>query len=352
MKILPVEKIREADAYTIENEPIPSIDLMERAATQLYLWIKYSSHARQPVKIFAGPGNNGGDGLALGRLLSRVSPRVEVYPIRFTDKTSGDFQINYERLKQTPKVKVVDVYENDPLPEIHEGDLVVEAIFGSGLSKPVKGFPGKVIEHINASHTVVVAVDTPSGLFSDKPSTTEKNTIIKADYTLSFQFPKLAFLFPENDQFVGEWHVLPIRLHADFINRVDVKNYLVEKADIEPSLKKRNKFQHKGHFGHALLVAGAYGKMGAAVLAARACLRAGPGLLTAHIPKAGYPIIQTAVPEAMTVIDSSEHIFSDTGDIAPFNAIGVGPGIGMEKQTQNALKLLIQNSSVPLLFDA
>ncbi|MCF8303390.1 MAG: NAD(P)H-hydrate dehydratase, partial [Bacteroidales bacterium] len=153
-------------------------------------------------------------------------------------------------------------------------------------------------------------------------------------------------------QYVGEWHVLPIGLHADFINHVNVKYYLVEKADIKPSLKKRNKFQHKGHFGHALLVAGAYGKTGAAVLAAKACLRTGPGLLTTHIPKAGYPIIQTAVPEAMTVIDSSEHIFSETGDIAPFNAIGVGPAIGMEKQTQNALKLLIQNSSVPLLFDA
>lgn len=351
MKILPIENVREADDYTIRHEPILSADLMERAAAQCYKWIKKRIKKSSGIKIVAGPGNNGGDGLVIARMLAQKEFRVEVIILRFSEKESDDFRINYDRLKGE-KVNILEINDERNFPEIDEGDVIVDAIFGSGLSKPVKGFVAEVIKMINSSKARVIAIDTPSGLFADQTSVDSGGAIIEADYTLSFQFPKLAFLFPENDSFVGEWTILPIGLHDEFIRDVEVGNFFVLKKDVRSVLKSRNKFSHKGTFGHALLISGSYGKMGAAVLAARASLRSGAGLVSAHIPGKGYEIMQTALPEAMVSIDESPEIFSQVPDISPFNAIAIGPGIGMEKQTQNALKLLIQNSSIPLIFDA
>ncbi len=352
IKILPVEKIREADAYTIKKEPIPSIDLMERAATQCFKWIKKRTDKNQKVKIFCGPGNNGGDGLVVARLLAEKHYEVEVFIVKFTNKFTEDFSINLKRLQDIGSVPVAEITENVPLPELNTDDLVLDAIFGSGLSRPVKGFIANVIRRINTSGAMTIAIDTPSGLFSDKNSTASGGMIIEADYTLSFQLPKYAFFFAENDKYVGEWHILPIGLMKEFIDTVDVKNFLIEKDDCSLLLKRRNKFAHKGNFGHALLISGSYGKMGAAVLAAQACIRSGSGLLTTHIPKVGYQIMQTAVPENMLSIDDSEEVFSKTPDLSFYNAIAVGPGLGKNKSTQNALKLLIQNSSIPIIFDA
>ena len=352
MKILSVEKIREADAYTIKNEPIASTDLMERAATACYRWIRKKTDTVTKIKMFCGPGNNGGDGLVVARLLANKGYAVEVYIIRFTDKASEDFKINHQRLKETENVKVRDIIDGDKLPVIETDDIVIDAIFGSGLSKPVTGFLARIINHINQSGTITISIDTPSGLFSDDNSTDIDGAIVEADYTLSFQFPKYAFLFQENDRYVGQWQILPIGLMEEFIANTEAKNFFIEKEDCQMLLKNRNKFDHKGKFGHALLIAGGYGKMGAAVLASEACLRAGAGLVSTHIPKTGYPIIQTALPECMVSIDGDDYYFSGVPNLSPYNAIGIGPGIGTGKQTQNALKLLIQNSSLPILFDA
>lgn len=352
MKILPIEKVREADAFTIENEPIRSTDLMERAATTCSDWIVKNINKNKKIKVFCGPGNNGGDGLVIARLLSDKKYSVEVIVIRFTEKASEDFNINLQRLEKHQNVKIINLYEKDELPEISKDEIVIDAIFGSGLSKLIKGFIAEAINHINSSKAVIISVDVPSGLFSDTSSIENGGAIIKADYTLTFQFPKFAFLFPENDQFIGCWEVLSIGLHQDFISSVDVKNFYVEKEYFKNHLIKRNKFDHKGNFGHALLIAGSYGKMGAAVLSSQACLRAGAGLLTSHIPKNGYDIIQTTVPEAMVSIDKSDEFFTETPDISLFNAIGLGPGLGNNELTQTAIKLLIQNSKIPLLFDA
>jgi len=352
MKILPIEKVREADAFTIENEPIRSIDLMERAATTCSDWIKKNINRNKKIKVFCGPGNNGGDGLVIAQLLSDKKYSVEVIVIRFTEKVSKDFNINFQRLEKDQNVKIINLYEKDELPEISKDEIIVDAIFGSGLSKPINGFIAEVINQINSSKAVIISVDVPSGLFSDTNSIESGGAIIKADYTLTFQSPKFAFLFPENDQFVGQWEVLSIGLHQDFIDSVDVKNFYVEKEYFKDHLIKRNKFNHKGNFGHALLIAGSYGKIGAAVLSSEACLRVGAGLLTSHIPKNGYEIIQTTVPEAMVSIDRSDEFFTETPDISLFNAIGLGPGLGKNELTQTAIKLLIQNSKIPLLFDA
>ena len=353
MKILPVEKIREADAYTIKNEPIPSIDLMERAAGQIYKWLKKRINKRQKVFVFAGPGNNGGDGLVVARKLSKAKYNVEVYIVKFTDKTSEDFNVNITRLKNETSINVYEITENEIIfPEINSNDVIIDAIFGSGLTRAVKGLAGEVIDKINKSDAIKIAVDVPSGLFSDNTSFIDGNHITQADYTLSFQFPKLAFLMPENDSFVGDWHILDIGLHPDYINSVETDNFFTLREDVKPLLKKRPKFSHKGTYGHALLIAGSYGKMGAAELAAHGCLRSGAGLLHVHIPKSGYSIMQTALPEAMISLDRYDNYFSQIPDLSLYNSIGIGPGLGKEHQSQMALKLLLQEFKYPMVFDA
>jgi len=352
MKILPVEKIREADAFTINNEPIKSIDLMERAASQCYQWIKKHLDKTHRFKVFCGPGNNGGDGLVIARLLAEKDYDVDVIVVRFTEKGSNDFDLNLKRLDGIDLVSLTEIREGDTLPEISADDIVIDAIFGSGLSRPVTGFVAEIIKQINQSGAITIAVDTPSGLSIDENSSDKKGAIIEADYTLSFQFPKYAFLFPENDKYVGEWIILPIGLLEEFTDLVKVENFFVERWDAVQLLKPRSKFDHKGTFGHALLVAGSYGKMGAALMAAKAALRSGAGLVTAHVPQSGYTIIQTAVPECMVSIDENEKAFSKTPELGLYNAIAVGPGLGTDKASQNALKTLIQNINVPILFDA
>ncbi|MBN1337852.1 MAG: NAD(P)H-hydrate dehydratase [Bacteroidales bacterium] len=352
MKILPIEKIREADAYTIRHEPIADIDLMERAAGQLSGWLTGHYPTASLFRIFCGTGNNGGDGLALGRLLVHEGHKAVAHVIKYSDKMSESCLTNYERALQTQGFEVKELYPGNPPPDIGNDDIVVDAIFGSGLSKPVSGLPAEVINHINASGTTVIAVDVPSGFFCDGSNAGNTGAIVKARHTLTFQLPKLGFLFPENEKYAGEWHVLPIGLHPDFIREVEVKNHFTEEKDILPLLRHRGRFDHKGRFGHGLLISGSYGKTGAAVLAASAALRSGPGLITAHVPASSYMVMQTAVPEAMLSIDEDEKIFSILPALSPYSSIAAGPGLGTAKASAQALKLLIQNAGRPLIFDA
>ena len=352
MKILPIEKVREADAYTIENEPVADIDLMERAATRLFEWISNNFDPSKNIKTFCGLGNNGGDGFAVSRMLANSGYKVTVFIVRYSDKMSPSCKTNYERLKSTKNASIVEIDEKKRLPELTKDDVVIDAVFGSGLKRPVKGFIAKIIDHINKSIGPVIAIDAPSGFFCDSTNKNNDGSIIKADITLTFQFPKYGFLFPENESYVGYWKVLPIGLHPEFIRKVKVDSFLIESSDIKSFHKKRSKFSHKGTYGHGLLISGSYGKMGAAVLGSKAALRAGAGLITTHIPSKGYSILQTAVPEAMVSIDIDEQIFSEVPYLSNYNAIAAGPGIGTDKQTAKALKLLIQNTGVPMVFDA
>jgi ADP-dependent NAD(P)H-hydrate dehydratase / NAD(P)H-hydrate epimerase len=352
IKIFPAEKIREADAFTIANEPIASADLMERAASLCYKWIVKKKPLGKRIKLFCGTGNNGGDGLVIARLLTKAGYDCEVFLVKFSEKFSADFLINLQRLRESGPSLIKDIISGDELPVIEPDELIVDAMFGTGLSKPVITFPENLISHINKSGAVVIAIDIPSGMFADQLPDSRNGAIIQADYTLTFQFPKLSFFFPESEQYTGDWEVLPIGLHPDFIQSADTSHFLIEAWDIAALLKPRKKFSHKGNFGHALLVAGSYGKMGAAVLAAKACMRTGAGLLTAHIPAIGYNILQTAFPEAMVSIDEEKEYFSGLKDLLPYNAIAIGPGIGTAEPTKNGLKLLIQNSRTPLTLDA
>ncbi len=352
MKILPIEKVREADEYTIKNEPVDSIDLMERAAKACTRWITEKLRQTDRIKILCGLGNNGGDGLAIARLLAKKDYRVEVFVIWYSDKTSDDFNTNLDNLKYQGKVRIHDIRSVADFPQKLDGEYIIDAIFGSGLSKPVKGFAGEVIAYINNSGLKVISVDIPSGLFADQCSVGSGGAIVRADYTLSFEFPKKAFMFAENLEYVKEWEIMSIGLHPDFINSLDKTDYFLLKSDVKALIRIRRKFDHKGRFGHALLISGSYGKMGAAVLASEACLRAGAGLVTTHVPRNGYGVIQTGLPEAMASIDRSDHAFTEVPKLDGYTAIAVGPGIGQSAETATALKVLIQNAGMPLIFDA
>lgn len=352
MKILTIDKVREADAYTIEHEPIPSIDLMERAARSCSTWMAEHFASDFKVQVICGPGNNGGDGLAVARILALEGYTVSVCYMKPGDKFTPDFTINLGRLEKMKGVNVILLADGDSIPGIEDTDIIIDALFGSGLTRPVDGPAAEIIRQINGSASVVVSIDVPSGLFADSGSIHTRSAIVKADYTLTFQMPKMAFMFAENALFVGEWHILPIGLHADFLDGAVTKNYFITRPEVSDILRPRPIFAHKGNFGHALLIAGSSGKMGAAVLSARACLRSGIGLLTAHIPREGLQVMPVAVPECMTQADLSETIYTKTGDLTPFNAVGIGPGIGTDELTQKAMKLLIQEAHYPLVLDA
>jgi len=348
LKIFSTEQVRKADAYTIANEPVASIDLMERAAIACYNRIISRIHKEtKRVLIYCGPGNNGGDGLAVGRMLWRDGVDVVVV-FDAEAEPSPDNRINLERYRQSGG----EIASLADRPGIESTDLVIDAIFGSGLTKAITGKWEDIIREINESKAVVVAIDMPSGLFSDKISDSGAGAIIRADHTLSLQFPKLAFMFPESDEFAGDWEVIDIGLHPGYIDSEPANSFLITAGDIRQIIRPRRKFSHKGSYGHALLVTGSLGKMGAAVLTARACLRSGAGLATVHIPRSGIEIMQTAVPEAMVSPDLWEDAFTTLPHLENYTAIGAGPGLGKAPKTESALKLLIQECHVPLILDA
>jgi NAD(P)H-hydrate epimerase len=351
MKIFRADQVREIDAFTIKNEPISSIDLMERAAVRLTGWYVRHFHTNQKVVIFAGPGNNGGDALAMARILAERQFRVECWLLRF-GKLSEDCAINLERLKIQGLVKLFEIGEQDSLPEIVKADVVVDGIFGSGLSRKVTGLAARVINHINDQAGTVVAIDIPSGLFGEDNRENDYGQVIRASYTITFQFPFLSFFFDLHDPYVGQWRVHDIKLHRQAIEDTETSYRTIEQEEIRSMLPLRGKFGHKGTFGHALLISGCYGMMGAALLAGESCLRSGTGLVTLHVPRFGYSIIQTGFPEAIVSLDQSDILFSEPPDLGPYSAIGIGPGLGCKPNSGKGLKLLLERAGVPLVIDA
>lgn len=352
MKLFTCSQIRQIDAYTILNEPVKSADLMERAASALYSWISRKFSRSHNFLIFTGPGNNGGDGLALARMMTSEGFIVHVFNVAFADKTSADWQINRKRLDNVRDAAFTNISSMEMMPMIAQRDIVVDAIFGSGLTRKADGLAAEVIMEINRSGATVVSVDMPSGLFCEDNNMNDPESIIQADHTLSFQFPKLSFLFPENEKFIGSWEVLPIGLHEEIIKTLESPYRMITAKHLSTVLKKRRRFDHKGVFGHGLLIAGSYGKIGAAVLGAKAALRSGIGLLTCHVPRCGYEIMQTSVSEAMVISSGNEIVFSEISTDSDFDAAGIGPGLGTESQTCDALRKFIENCSCPLVLDA
>jgi len=346
IKILSVEQIREADQFTIQKEAISSLELMERAAGRATDWLKEHFPDRStPFDIFCGIGNNGGDGLVIARLLLEAGYPVNPYLIEVSKHYAEDLESNLKRLET---IKVLADGDNDF--EFQVGSVIIDAIFGSGLSRPIEGFAAEVVQKMNASESGIVSIDIPSGLYADEPSAA--GAIVKATYCLSFQFPKLAFLLPQNQAYVHDWSIIDIGLHGDYIKEAKCKHFYLTEEDARKILKERKPFSHKGDHGRAFLIAGSKGKIGAAVLAAEACMRAGVGLLTVQLPACGYEILQTSLPEAMVETDQADDHLTELKREVKFDAIGVGPGIGLADETQQFFKQLIQQNSSPILIDA
>lgn len=351
MKIFSTKQIREIDRLTIEKEPISSIDLMERAADAIFRWFAKNICADKKVAIFAGPGNNGGDGLALARMLIECGYVVEVYLLD-SNALSADCQINLSRLKNQGVVSPVTIKNEIDFPKDLNNVIIVDALFGSGLTRPLEGTSAKLVDFINKCNTKVISIDIPSGLFGEENPSQNTNPVAKASITLTLQFPKFSFFFAENDQYVGKWIVLSIGLNQEAINSLPALSQFVDLSLVSSIYKQRNKFSHKGSFGHSLIIAGSKGMMGAAVLASASCLKSGAGLVTAHVPQIGYSIIQQSIPEVMVELDDNVNCFSATDNLSKFSAIGIGPGIGKDKATLQGLYNLLKKCKNPLLIDA
>ena len=352
MKILSAEQIRILDAYTIDNEPITSLDLMERASMTFVNWFEKNFPSKHlDIYIFCGPGNNGGDGLAIARLLYHRSYDVHLFSCEISNKKSVDYVKNLTRLPKR-SLDTQPIFKDDAFPKIEKEAIIIDAIFGSGLNRPIEGYWSELIAHLNQLSNTIISVDIPSGLFADK--ITEGNSI-QADYTFSFELPKLAFLFPSNLNRVGRWQFESIQLSQEGLAQLPSTHFFIDKNFIRSFLKKRNKFDHKGIFGHALLICGSYGKIGAAILAARAALKSGVGLLSIHAPRCGYAILQTAVPEAMVSVDEDEFYFSkilENDFLEKYNTIGIGCGLDTKKQSVKALSDFLEKIKKPIILDA
>jgi ADP-dependent NAD(P)H-hydrate dehydratase / NAD(P)H-hydrate epimerase len=353
MKILSVTDIRKADALTIENEPIASVDLMERAAQACTNWFLHHIGKNQVYQIFCGNGNNGGDGLAIARQLHKENCEVEVYIVRVTEDDAPDFTINLKRVEKESNLFATYFLPSEEIvfPETNQA-IIIDALLGTGLSREPEILVAEIIDRINANNTTVISIDIPSGLFADDNRTNSFRHVIKANHTLTFQQAKLSFLFENTAQYAGHFTILDIGLDPQFISEVKSPYYFVLQSDLGGLTRKRNKFSHKGSFGHALIVAGSEGKTGAASLAVNACLRSGVGLTTAHVPACASLVLQIGSPEAMLQFSENEKMLQGRIPSDKFSAMGIGPGLGTSIEATQSLKQLISEYRNPIVFDA
>jgi len=343
IKLFTSDQIKAWDAATIRESGITSLELMQRACRAFVTWFTERYNSSHRVTIISGTGNNGGDGLGIALLLHEWNYQVKVFIVRGTN-TTPDFNASLNLLEE--KIKVKEVLS--PEIEITAGSIVIDALVGTGLSRALTGMHATLIRNLNALDVIRIAVDVPSGLQIDGPASGE---IFKADHTVTFQSPKLCFLLPQGNAFAGQWHVVDIGLSKSFAKEAEAHQFLITLKSVKRLVKPRARFSHKGSFGHALLIAGSTGKIGAAILAARAALRAGVGLLTVHVPADGNVIMQSSVPEAMTTQDT--HDFFSGREVESFyTAIGIGPGLGQASETLQGLKHLLMHASKPVVLDA
>ena len=353
MKIFTGNQIHELDKYTIEHEPISSIDLMERASKAIYHVISAEYDNRISFVVFAGPGNNGGDALAVSRMLAENGYNVSVFLFNIHNHLSEECATNKQRILDGKKIKkFTEITVNFDPPTLDENTVVIDGLFGSGLNKPLSGGFASLVKYINASACKVISIDLPSGLMCEDNTYNIPTNIIKANQTFTLQQKKLAMLLADNQIFLGKIKVLDIRLSQEFIQNTDSPYQMVEENDIRSLLHHRNDFAHKGNMGNALIIAGSYGMAGASVLATKACLRAGVGKVTAVTPRRNYEIMQISVPEAVLQMDKDELYFSEPIDTEKYNAVGIGPGLGSLENTAIALIAQIRRATCPIVIDA
>jgi hydroxyethylthiazole kinase-like uncharacterized protein yjeF len=353
MKILTAKQIRELERFTMELENISSIDLMERVAHAClrYIPVIDGSYDAKPVYI-CGKGNNGGDGLAMARLEATRGTAVMVVILEHTKQGSAEFGNNLYRLQEQEKVEIIHVRDISQMPEIPENSIVIDAILGTGLSRPIeKGLLLDAVQWLNSLDNHIFSIDIPTGLFAEDNTGNNLENVVKASMTVSIHGPKMSFLNPLTGRFTGRLQVVDIGLASDKMGVQSPYEFVIA-TELRKLYRPREKFSHKGTFGHALILAGSKGKMGAAQLTTMGALRIGAGLVTAHVPSCGLDIMQVGVMEAMCSVDSANDRITDLPDLSPFNAIAIGPGIGTDKDTANVVERLLQNADTQLVLDA
>lgn len=348
MKIFTAPQIKALDRRTIKEQNLPTLELMERAAKAFTSWFSKLYDFNQPVQVLCGVGDNGGDGLAIARLLYERDYSVTVYVLQFSNKLTKDFKRNLESLRYR-SVEIIYIEPGNKLPTLDTEAITIDAILGSGLSRPVEGWLGEFIKQVNEKIETVIAVDIASGLFSDEHT---ENVSILPKQTFCFELPKLAFFFSENYKRVGDWYVDTIQSSEQGIEETTTPYFYITPEMIAEVYRPRSKFVHKGTYGRAMLIVGSKGMMGAGLLAAKACLRSGVGLATVHVPQCGYTVAQTAIPELMVSVDKDIDSFSEVPDMSYYNAVGVGCGIGESEATANALRIFLENTDLPMILDA
>ncbi|SDI39044.1 NAD(P)H-hydrate epimerase [Chryseobacterium taeanense] len=347
MKIFTAEQIRNCDQYTIKNEPISSIQLMERAAEACVEWISENCNHHRNFAIFCGSGNNGGDGFAVARLLYQKGFDIDIFT-NSKAKFSPDAQENFKHIKEISGITVRE-FKDALNYRFDSRTVIIDALFGTGLSRNLEGEVKELVEFLNLKNNIKISIDLPSGLLADGMSDADA-VIFEADYTLSFQFWKKSFLHIETGKFTGKFQILDINLSQDYIEETESDDFVVDDEIVKKIFKVRNEFSHKGTYGKATIAGGSYGKIGAAVLSTRAALRTGAGLTFVLAPKCGYEILQTSDPEAMFIEGGADYI--DRFEIDETSVCGIGPGLGTHKKTSESLLKFLKNYSKPLILDA
>lgn len=349
MKIFQTHQIREIDSITIQEEPIESFQLMKRASRcffeKLLPYLDHSEH----IAILAGSGNNGGDALVIANLLDIIGQPISIYLVNPKNQLSNDCQKAYTELSRNCTIQTVQTAEEI---SFENASIIIDGLFGSGLNRPLEGAYRSIVDKINQSGCKVFSIDIPSGLFGEDNTVNHHEHIVNATYTFTFQTPKPCFFFAENEKHLGKWEVLDIHLHPKAIDNTQTPYYLTEEEEVKKMAHVRGKFSHKGTFGHALLISGSYGMMGASILATKAALRTGCGLVTTHIPQKGYEIMQISVPEAIVSLDKSETHFTGAPDLSKYNAIGIGPGLGTNVESLDAFRQTLLVCQHPMVIDA
>lgn len=351
-KLFNADQIRAWDAVTIEREPIPSFDLMERAATLCADWILPRFKQRH-FTVVCGIGNNGGDGLVIARLLHEAGQEVTCIIASTTpEKGSSDFIRNYHRIKALP----VELLLTTLWPEQHKADVLIDALFGSGLDRPITGELGLLVSTINKQADSIISIDLPSGYPAGEADfTSSPFEAVDADYVLTFMVPKRSLFFPTaaREQLRKRLiQVLDIRLDKGYLESTETDLHAYQFSDARSVLKPRSRFSHKGTHGAVMIIAGQTGMTGAAVLATGAALRSGVGLVFCHAPAACVPSIQSALPEAIVNTDKRQHRITEVQFSAKIKACAIGPGIGTHPETAEALKQLLQSFAGAIVLDA
>lgn len=353
MKIFTTKEIREIDRYTIENEGVDGLELMDRAATGVTLEVMSRFRPKQRIVIFAGSGNNGGDALLVAAKLYEhgYSPEVILFNVR-SSQLSPACEACRNMLLSMDNVRFTEVVSTYAPPELGNSDVVIDGLFGTGLRTPINSGFATLIRYISDSGAYVISIDVPSGLCGEWNSGTPRYNIMRANLTLTFQFERLSFFFEENADYIGEVKVIDIDLSEEAQRRTCSDFYRIEASDIHKLIKPRKPYSNKYAVGTLYMVAGSYGMMGAAVLAARSAMRAGVGLLTVHAPMCGFNPLQCGVPEALFETDENEYITTNIEVRRKYSALAIGSGLGTNDDTITAVDSFLKKATQPVVIDA